>query len=94
MPSYGTATGCPTVLPPDFVPDSPAHLFVGTNHQSETEEQIHPDNQNDLISDSSVIHTNSDELELNDLCSYFCGGLIVITFLVILGSGIYYAITH
>ena len=79
--------------PPDVVADSPAHLFVGTHHQSETEEQIHPDNQNDSISDSSVIHTNSDVLKLNDLCSYFCGGLIAITFLAIVGCGIYYAIT-
>ena len=75
LPSYGTATGCPTLPPPVYVPDSPAHLFVGTDNQSEMEEQIHPENHEDSISESSVIHTNLCEWESNVWLSNFCCGL-------------------
>ena len=84
LPSYGTATGRPTLPPPDNVSDSPAHLFVGTDNRSETEQQIHPHNENNPISESYIIH--------KDFCSYFCCGLISISLLAILGCGIYYAI--
>ena len=39
------------------------------------EEQIHPDNQNDATSESSIIHTNLSEWESNVWWSNFCCGL-------------------
>ena len=92
LPSYGTATGCPTLPPPDVASDTPAHLFVGTDNQPEIEEQIHSENYNDSIPESSVIHTNLCKLETNVCCRYFCCGLISIIFLAIVVSGIYYAV--
>lgn len=61
--------------PPVYVSDSPANIFLGTDYQSEMEEQIHPDNQNDATSESSVIHTNLCEWESNVWWSNFCCGL-------------------
>ena len=75
LPSYGTATGNPTVPPPDYQSDNPTDIFVGTQNPSEEMAESHDHNQDH--ENSPAISTNLCECKssvwwFNFCCGIFC----------------------
>ena len=73
LPSYGTATGNPTVPPPDYLHDSPTDIFVGThNEEIEESDDRNQDHGNSPAISTSLCECKSSVWWFNFCCGIFC----------------------
>ena len=78
LPSYGTATGCPTV-PPTYEPGNPTDIFVGTQDTSRNStltKQIESDDRDHDREESSTIPNYTNLCQCNSSVWWFnvcCG---------------------